>query len=175
MTLEKKRQQRCKQTAEVFTPADFVNEILDKLPEESLYPGKTVCDPACGNGNMLIEVLKFKLNKGHDPLQSLGDIYGADIMQDNIQECRIRLLQCLDSISEESIRIVSTNIVLVSLENHPEGSLNYDFSFEQCEPDKSISAWLDFFNNGVGKESDLPVSCAKKNTISDLETDIFDI
>jgi len=56
--------ERIKRTAEIFTPAFLVNEILDKLTEygpEIWNEEKTFLDPACGNGNFLIEILKRKL------------------------------------------------------------------------------------------------------------------
>ena len=62
-----KREKRNNRTAEVFTPPSLVNEMLDKLPPEVWQPEKTWCDPACGNGNMLLEVLRRKLGKGHEP------------------------------------------------------------------------------------------------------------
>ena len=69
MSTEARREARKSQTAEDFTPAPLVNEMLDKLAKygpESWKPGKTFLDPACGNGNMLVEVLKRKISLGHD-------------------------------------------------------------------------------------------------------------
>lgn len=68
--LQTRRKNRQKQTAEIFTPPYLVNEMLDKLTEygpEIWEEGKTFIDPACGNGNFLIEVLKRKLDLGHNP------------------------------------------------------------------------------------------------------------
>src|ERR1035437_5515752 len=90
-----RRQKRKKSTAEEFTPLPLVNEMLDKLTKEVWQEGKTYCDPACGNGNFLVEVLKRKLNNHHNALQALQTIYGVDIMQDNIKECRLRLLKLI--------------------------------------------------------------------------------
>ena len=94
-----KRLARKKKTAEDFTPPTLVNEILDRLSLESKNKvwaeNKTFVDPACGNGNFLIEVLKRKLDLNHNPMKAISTIFGADIMQDNIKECRLRLLKVL--------------------------------------------------------------------------------
>ena len=89
-----KTRDRIKQTGEVFTPLPLVDEILDKLPPTVFTdPTKTFLDPACGDGNFLVEVLKYKLNHNHTPIQALETIYGVDIMPDNIKQCKARLLK----------------------------------------------------------------------------------
>jgi hypothetical protein len=87
-----KTKERVKQTGEVFTPEWLVDEMLDKLPH-SLFsdPTKTYLDPACGDGNILVRVLRRKIDNGSTPLQALQTTFGVDIMPDNVQECRKRL------------------------------------------------------------------------------------
>ena len=143
-TNSEKRELRKKRTAEIFTPAWLVNQMLDKLPEECWEPTRTFCDPACGNSNMLIEVFIRKIAKGNNPAQSLSTIYGADIMMDNIQECRKRLLHILlqnNQITEEDVAIVFTNIVCTPLSQYPKGSLDYDFSFNRTRQVEEVARW----------------------------------
>ena len=87
-----KSKERIKNTGEVFTPEWLVDEMLDKLPQ-SLFqdPTKTYLDPACGDGNILVRVLRRKIENGSTPLQALQTTFGVDIMPDNIQQCRKRL------------------------------------------------------------------------------------
>lgn len=88
--------ERIKQTGEVFTPTPLVNELLDKLPPEVfMNPTKTFCDPACGDGEFLIEVLKRKLDNGHNLSEASASIYGVDLMPDNIKACKSRLRKIL--------------------------------------------------------------------------------
>jgi len=135
MNIVEKRKTRKKRTAEIFTPSWLIVQMLDKLNEygpESWQDGKTFCDPACGNGNMLIEVLKRKLSLNHNPLTAIQSIYGADIMGDNIRECRERLLKTLEEyipITEDMVKAVLKNIVWTPLKKYPKGSLDYDFNF----------------------------------------------
>lgn len=87
-----KSKKRVKNQGEVFTPEWLVDEMLDKLPQ-SLFqdPAKTYLDPACGDGNILVRVLRRKIDNGSTPLQALQTTFGVDIMPDNIQQCRKRL------------------------------------------------------------------------------------
>lgn len=132
-----KRLARKKQTAEDFTPLWLVNQMIDKLleysPDTFSDPNKTFLDPAAGNGNMLIEVLKRKL-KYASPIQAISTIYGCDIQKDNIIECRLRLLKVIvknktQKLSKkeyiEIIKILAKNIVCTPLSKYPNGSLDY--------------------------------------------------
>ena len=83
---------RVKETGEVFTPTDLVIEMLMGLPSSMFAPGKTVIDPACGDGQFLIAVKWLKViefNMSQD--EALEDIYGVDIMRDNVDLCKKRL------------------------------------------------------------------------------------
>lgn len=135
------RQLRKKQTAEDFTPDSLTGEILDKLqfyaPETFTDETKTFLDPACGNGNLLVQVLKRKIQNGHSPLQALSTIYGCDIMEDNILECRERLLQLTDGEAREQL-IVNRQIRWTPLHLYPKGSLDYDFLFSEEEQSNTI-------------------------------------
>ena len=83
---------RVKETGEVFTPTDLVIEMLMGLPSSMFAPGKTVIDPACGDGQFLVAVKWLKViefNMSQD--EALEDIYGVDIMRDNVDLCKERL------------------------------------------------------------------------------------
>ena len=83
---------RVKKTGEVFTPTDLVIEILQKMDIDTFAPGKTVIDPACGDGQFLVPVKYLKmLHFNMTEEDALKDIYGVDIMRDNVDMCRNRL------------------------------------------------------------------------------------
>ena len=104
---------RRKQNAEDFTPPELVCEMLDKLPVSCFTdPTKTFCDPAAGNGNFLIEVLLRKLKNNHNPLQALSTIYGVELMADNVEELKTRLLEVIPlEFKQEAKKIVDHNII----------------------------------------------------------------
>ena len=86
---------RVKETGEVFTPTDLVVEMCQKLMEknsESFAPGKTILDPACGDGQFLVAAKWIKvLHHNMTEEEAVKDIYGVDIMRDNVDVCKRRL------------------------------------------------------------------------------------
>ena len=90
-----RQSERVKATGEIFTPTDLVIEIMKKMLESDhtvFAPGKTVIDPACGDGQFLVPVKWYKmLHHGMSEQDALNDIYGVDIMRDNVDLCKLRL------------------------------------------------------------------------------------
>ncbi len=130
---------RVKATAEVFTPDALVKEILNKIheltPDAFTDETKTFVDPSCGDGQFLVWVVLYKLIQGELEILNCDDImneditelfeqalrttYGVDLMPDNVELTKERLL-C----GQEQFRhIVDKNIVCAN-------ALTYDFSFE---------------------------------------------
>lgn len=87
-------EERIKTTGEVFTPLPLVCTLLATIPDAVWSdPEKTFIDPACGDGNFLVEVLRRKITHGSTPTQALDTTYGVELMPDNVEECRHRLLE----------------------------------------------------------------------------------
>jgi len=122
-------QLRVRSTGEVFTPTELVQEILDKMPKTLFKdPNKTYIDNFCGDGQFLGEVLIRKVENGIDFEQALSTIYGVDLMQDNVDLCRERLL-C----GQEHLRpIVEQNIVCAD-------ALRYHYRFDGTDPYKTVN------------------------------------
>lgn len=158
---EDKRKARRKNSAECFTPPFLTNNILDKLTQYTPKDfwkdeTKTFLDPSCGNGNILVETYKRKLRYNHNPLQALSTLFGTDIFQDNIHECRLRLLKVfyyhtkslnIKEVREAAIKIVFTNIICTPLSRYPMGSLDYDFSFPDKLPKSTLKIMEDWEKN----------------------------
>jgi type I restriction-modification system DNA methylase subunit len=115
---------RVKATGEVFTPTPLVQEILDQLPQDQFTdPTKTFLDNSCGDGQFLSEVLIRKMEHGSTFEQALATIYGVDLMPDNVNLCRERLL-C----GREDLRhIGEKNIVCAD-------ALRYHYRFDGSAP-----------------------------------------
>ena len=122
---------RVKATGEVFTPTPLVQEVLDQLPDTVFTdPTKTFCDPSCGDGQFLGEVLIRKMENGATFEQALSTIYGVDLMEDNVLLCRERLL-C----GQEHLKhIVEHNIVC-------HDALTYDYSFNGTNLNEDEVQW----------------------------------
>ena len=83
---------RIDRTAEIFTPAPLVVQMLQRMPLEAFAPGKDVLDPACGDGNFLVAAKAIKmLAFDMDERAALDEIFGVDIMRDNVDRARERL------------------------------------------------------------------------------------
>ncbi len=92
---------------EVFTPPEIVNGMLELLGTESDRIDARFLEPACGSGNFLVPVLRRKLatvtnrygksdfEKRHNALLGLMSIYGIELLQDNVAECRQNLLEII--------------------------------------------------------------------------------
>ena len=100
-----KSAERVRDLAEVFTPAETVDAMLDLLPSEvwEVHPSSTFLEPACGDGNFLEALLRRKLDRvaamhrsGNLPggdsddailfhaLEALASIYAVDISAENV-------------------------------------------------------------------------------------------
>jgi len=97
--------QRVTDHGEVYTSRREVNAMLDLVAQEAERIDSRFLEPACGTGNFLAEILQRKLNVvkaryGNSQLEferygilAISSIYGIDILEDNVQQCRSRLLE----------------------------------------------------------------------------------
>lgn len=84
--------ERVRATAEIFTPTSLVIEILRYIDLEMMSPGKTVLDPACGDGQFLVAAKWVKIfHFGMSEPDALSEIFGVDLMRDNVDLCKRRL------------------------------------------------------------------------------------
>ena len=96
-----KSRQRVAQHGEVFTNPREVNAMLDLVRDESFRLDNRFLEPACGDGNFLIEILRRKLSLLKDiksptewefqSLIAVGSCYGIELLEDNAEACRMRL------------------------------------------------------------------------------------
>ena len=112
-----KSKQRVADHGEVFTPAWMVESMLDLVEEETERIDSRFLEPACGSGNFLVQVLRRKLaavelrfgksefEKQHYALLGVMCIYGIELLDDNIAECRDHLL----TIFAEYLRLDATD------------------------------------------------------------------
>ncbi len=98
-----KSKQRVKDAGEVFTPRWVVREMLDldEIKDRSFELDPTFLEPACGNGNFIIQILVRKLMSVSeeafdiDVARSIASIYGVDIAEDNVKETRERMMNAI--------------------------------------------------------------------------------
>ena len=92
-----KSKERVRDRGEVFTPSHIVKDMCDLIPCDIWQNiSSTFLEPACGNGNFLVEILSRKLTlcqTEEDALVACGSIFGVDIAQDNVDEAIGRCVQ----------------------------------------------------------------------------------
>lgn len=93
---------------EVLTGRREVNAMLDLVKSETERIDSRFLEPACGTGNFLAEILERKFHVvearyGKNQLDyeryailAVSSIYGIDILEDNVQQCRQRLFGIFD-------------------------------------------------------------------------------
>ena len=139
MDTQIKSRERVSAHGEVFTNPREVNAMLDLVKAETERIDSRFLEPACGDGNFLIEILRRKLaicearvkakqytqlQYEHDAIWAISGIYGIELLADNAVACRERLLSCFteqyqalfksyckDSCIEAVSYILSKNII----------------------------------------------------------------
>ena len=111
----KERLERHHITNEDFTPDDVVEELYSLLPDDVYTDfSKTVLDPCCGIGNLLLYVVEKRLMlcKSEDDVHAaLSTIYGTELMADNVDECKERIKSAVLS-SNINVNIVEIDKIL---------------------------------------------------------------
>lgn len=121
---------------EVFTAEREVKAMLDLVNQETERIESRFLEPACGTGNFLVEILRRKLEVvksrykknqldfERNAVIAVSSIYGIDLLEDNIKECRHRLFdifngqytalykdRCKDECRESVSYILEYNII----------------------------------------------------------------
>ena len=132
-----KSKERVQKHGEVNTNLREINAMLDLVKDETLRIESKFLEPACGDGNFLIEVLRRKKNiikKNFSKTQhdfekntfiAITSIYGIDILEDNVTSCQERILDFIlddynrlfkktknDDFIESLKYVISKNIIL---------------------------------------------------------------
>lgn len=111
-----KSKERVKKFAEVYTPEHIVKDMCNLVPDEMWNSDKTILEPACGNGNFLVEITRRKMEHckqsgKHDYLVALNTIYGIDILPDNVMESKQRMLDIVLEYIDKSQLTEATKIL----------------------------------------------------------------
>lgn len=100
--------QRVADHGEVLTGSREVNAMLDLVKSETERIDSRFLEPACGTGNFLAAILerklrviearygKSQLDYERNAVLAVSSIYGIDILEDNVRQCRQRLFGIFD-------------------------------------------------------------------------------
>ena len=105
-------------TQEFFTPSSLVSKMCDKIPPTDWSnPTKTFLEPCFGNGNFLVEIIRRRIvDYSIDWKIVLNNLYGVELMADNVQEAKDRIIELLKSLNidfneQEARDIMDHNLV----------------------------------------------------------------
>lgn len=103
-----KSKERVQERGEVFTNEREVKAMCDLVSQECDRIDSRFLEPACGDGNFLVEIITRKLevvkrkykksviDYEKNAVLAISSLYGVDIMLDNTIACRQRLFEIWD-------------------------------------------------------------------------------
>ena len=200
-----KSKSRVAKFGEVLTPPEIVSAMLDLVKQETERIDSRFLEPACGTGNFLKEILKRKLRaveKWYKKSQleyeryamlAVSSIYGIDILEDNVRDCRENLFRVVDTAytrlykgkTKEAFRetvryILARNIVhgdaltLQTVGENPQPIIFSEWSLVNGSLIKRRDfAFHELLSTDVAKEANLFDSRGKPPLISDLGAQAF--
>lgn len=112
------RKERHKITQEDFTPDCIIDRLLKGSEELFTDFSKTFCDPCAGIGNILLYILRKRFENCQTQSgceQAVSTCYGTELMEDNTEECKERIIDLIKEfnfeITETVNNIINNNIV----------------------------------------------------------------
>ena len=106
-----KSKARVNEFGEVNTPRHIVSDMLDLVKDESYKLESTFLEPACGDGNFLVQILERKAetavniynidkdesNFNRNMFIGVSTIYGIDILADNVASAKSRMMDIIEN------------------------------------------------------------------------------
>jgi hypothetical protein len=156
---------------EVFTSQREVNAMLDMVKQETERIESRFLEPACGTGNFLTEILtrklqgverkyrKSQLEFERNLVLATSSIYGIDILEDNVIECRKRLFdianQKYTALYKQKAKNEVRRVLKFILEKNIIWGDALDLKTVDANPHQIIFAeWSFPFNNSLIKRRD---------------------
>ena len=95
----RKNNKEGKSTNEFFTPYSIVKRMCDKVSEEDWAdPDKAFLEPCFGNGQFVVYIIWNRIQHGVHWWWALRNLYGVELMQDNVEETKQRVIKLLDAL-----------------------------------------------------------------------------
>ena len=111
---------------EVYTSQKQVSDMLDLIPYDEISIDTTFLEPACGNGNFIVEILKrkFSLIETRNPemfsiqlVRCVSSVYGIDIQKDNTVETVDRIVKVCTKAYLKVFSCLPNRRVMITIRN----------------------------------------------------------
>jgi len=102
---------------EFFTPYEIVKKMADKISEVDWSNSeKTFLEPSFGNGQFVIYIIYNRIQHGVSWKDALSTLYGVELLPDNVQETKDRIILLLSEMEieydkKEAMKIMDHNLV----------------------------------------------------------------
>ena len=127
----KARRKSAKSKQELVTPYSKGKKTCDKISDEDWSnPNKTFCEPALGNGQFVIYIIWNRIQHGIDWRTALETLYAVELMQDNVDETKERIIDLLNKLNIEYDKDVAYEI----MEHNLVCSNFFDWDFDNWCP-----------------------------------------
>jgi len=132
-----KRKERHKKTQEDFTPVEICHILFKGQDELFKDFSKTFCDPCCGTGNIIRYLVRERLKYckvEEDVYKALESIYGTELMEDNTEECKQKILMdCLKWSSLHDLDLKDKRLVQI-IEHNIICTDTFKWNYEEWRP-----------------------------------------
>ena len=166
-----KTKERVSEHGEVFTPNHIVLEMIS-LIDDSTWSDKEyiALEPTCGNGNFVVEIIKKKISCGLTIYQAVNTTFGMDIQDDNIFECRVRVLKICMDYENDSKKLFELSCLIVNNFFVVNDSLSF-IQDKKWEDKKFFSEdpTIKFVETGLKKHFKKPTTLQTLSTNEQLE------
>ena len=118
-------------TSEFFTPENLVKKMCDKISDEDWRnPDKTFLEPCFGNGQFVLYIIYKRLHSKIDWKTTLETLYGVELMQDNVDETKERIIDLFNKLNinydkDVAYEIMDRNLVCSDF---------FEWNFEEWRP-----------------------------------------
>lgn len=110
--IRKERRKGEESTQEFFTPYNVVEAMGYKVSDEDWAdPKKLFLEPSFGNGQFILYIIYRRLQSGVDLYDTLNTLYGTELMRDNVDETKYRVLEMLKQLNIEFDRVKVCSIL----------------------------------------------------------------
>lgn len=114
-----KTKERIKDFGEVYTNNKEIKAMMDLIPSIKDI-SSTILEPTCGNGNFILNIIKErKHNSVESFLENVNNIFGFDILEDNILETKHRIISLFSELFkneslENLLKIIDNNFKVLN-------------------------------------------------------------
>lgn len=119
-------------SGEFFTPYSIVKHMCDKVSDEDWSdPNKTFLEPSFGHGQFILFILYRRIVEYNiDWCTALSTIFGVELMEDNVAECKQRVHKMLEAIAPDYNKDKANNIMNCNFICHD----FFTWNFEEWRP-----------------------------------------